>query len=116
MAKNASLFNDVEILNEKARELELYNNNVSKEKEEQKSQLLAAKKDYNNLQNEHRAEIENLTRVAQIAQEKNGDDGKRLKNDDAVSRAYLLGFHIAQEHPDGSLLIRYLLTHRSISI
>ena len=54
--------------------------------------------------------------LVQIAQEKNGDDGKRLKNDDAVSRAYLLGFHIAQEHPDGSLLIRYLLTHRSISI
>jgi hypothetical protein len=31
---------------------------------------------------------------------------------DIPARAFLLGLHIAQEHPDGSVLIRYLLTHR----
>jgi hypothetical protein len=31
---------------------------------------------------------------------------------DIPARAFLLGLHIAQEHPDGSVLIRYLLKHR----
>ena len=34
---------------------------------------------------------------------------------DVPALAFLLGFHIAQEHPDGSVLLRYLLKHRKAS-
>jgi hypothetical protein len=34
---------------------------------------------------------------------------------DVPALAFLLGLHIAQEHPDGSVLLRYLLKHRNIS-
>eukprot|EP00980_Cylindrotheca_fusiformis_P018410 scaffold6052_cov118-Cylindrotheca_fusiformis.AAC.23 len=43
-------------------------------------------------------------------------ESKRLKSDNVGARGYLLGFHVAQEHPDGSVLIRYLLKHRNLSI
>lgn len=41
---------------------------------------------------------------------------KKQKIDSVAAKGYLLGFHVAQEHPDGSVLIRYLLKHRSETI
>jgi hypothetical protein len=40
------------------------------------------------------------------------DDDDDEDHANIPARAFLLGLHIAQEHPDGSVLIRYLLKHR----
>ena len=51
-----------------------------------------------------------------------GKDTKMTTDDDDTeegvvnnipARAFLLGTHLAQEHPDGSVLLRYLLRHRT---
>ena len=44
-----------------------------------------------------------------LAQIKNGDGMSADDDDMPKARAFLLGFHVAQEHPDGNVLIRYLL-------
>ena len=46
-----------------------------------------------------------------LAQIKNGDGMSADDDDMPKARAFLLGFHVAQEHPDGNVLIRYLLRH-----
>jgi hypothetical protein len=50
------------------------------------------------------AEIENNEKMAAMATD---DDDQDMSD----ARAFLLGLHIAQEHPDGNLLIRYLLSN-----
>ncbi|KAL3931602.1 MAG: hypothetical protein SGBAC_011230 [Bacillariaceae sp.] len=48
---------------------------------------------------------------------KNGEpEAKKQKIDTVAAKGYLLGLHVAQEHPDGSVLIRYLLKHRNEAI
>jgi hypothetical protein len=65
--------------------------------------------------NEHFSTI-NLVDIVDGSQGEDEPQAKRLKNDDVAARGYLLGFHVAQEHPDGAVLIRYLLKHRDLSI
>mmetsp|Transcript_12691 Transcript_12691/g.30275 ORF Transcript_12691/g.30275 Transcript_12691/m.30275 type:complete len:96 (+) Transcript_12691:130-417(+) len=43
-------------------------------------------------------------------------EAKKKKIDTVAAKGYLLGFHVAQEHPDGGVLIRYLLKHRNEAI
>ena len=51
--------------------------------------------------------------LVQIAQGKEADDDEdENTTKDIPARAFLLGLHIAKEHPDGAVLIRYLLKHR----
>jgi hypothetical protein len=48
-----------------------------------------------------------------LAQILNSERMEADDNDMSDARAFLLGLHIAQEHPDGNVLIRYLLRNHS---
>lgn len=47
--------------------------------------------------------------------EKMSTDEEEDAKGDVATLGFLLGVHIAQEHPDGSVLLRYLLKHRQSS-
>jgi len=53
--------------------------------------------------------------AAAVAAAEGGDDGNadesKQKEKSAKELAFLLGLHIAREHPDGNVLIRYMLQH-----
>lgn len=47
-----------------------------------------------------------------MSMDEDGNGDMTTSKTDIEALAFLLGLHIAQEHPDGNMLIRYLLKHR----